>query len=112
LAVRQGIEKVFYSKEMITVRFRCGASSDDKSGQNEMGPVSSSAVARPRLPSGLKNERPASGVEAGPSLKLERLQMVEHIVWPPTLDLFFANTGHSYWDHFRLTGEYNVRPTL
>jgi hypothetical protein len=46
----------------------------NKSGQNEMGPVSSSAVARPRLPSGLKNERPASGVEAGPLLKLERLQ--------------------------------------
>jgi site-specific DNA recombinase len=84
LAVRQGIEKVFYSKEMITVRFRCGASSDDKSGQNEMGPVSSSAVARPRLPSGLKNERPASGVEAGPSLKLERLQMVELIGIEPT----------------------------
>ena len=67
---------------------------------------------RPRLPSGEKNERPASGVEAGPSLKLERLQMVEHMDWPPTLDVYFANTGHSYWANYRLTGDYKLRPTL
>jgi hypothetical protein len=67
---------------------------------------------RPRLPSGEKNERPASGVEAGPSLKLERLQMVEHIVRPPTLRVKVPNIAHDYWDHVRLTGEYNVRPTL
>ena len=97
---------------MITVRFRGGASADEHSVQNETGSVCPSAVARPRLPSGVKNERPASGVEAGPLLKLERLKDVEHMAWPPTLDIFFANTGHSYWDHFRLTGEYNLRPTL
>ena len=51
-------------------------------------------------------------MEAGPSLKLERLQMVEHMDWPPTLDVYFANTGHSYWANYRLTGDYKLRPTL
>ena len=62
---------------MITVRFRCGVSSDDKSGQNESVSVPPSAVARPRLPSGVKNEGPAPERETDPSLKLERMQMVE-----------------------------------
>jgi len=31
---------------------------------------------------------------------------------PRTLDLPLPNPTHNYWDHFRLTGEYNVRPTL
>ena len=97
---------------MITVRFRGGASADEHSVQNETGSVCPSAVARPRLPSGVKNERPASGVEAGPLLKLERLKDVEQIERPPTIDLTFPNVAHDYWENYRLTGEYNVRPTL
>jgi hypothetical protein len=112
LAVRQGIEKVFYSKEMISVRFRCGATVVGNAAPNE--PISSadSSVTTASNYSVQKSERLAPEMETSPSLKLERMQNVEHMAWPPTLDIFFANTGHSYWEHFRLTGEYNLRPTL
>ena len=112
LAVRQGIEKVFYSKEVITVRFRCGAIVDGKTGPNEMIPSAAGPSLPAAAPTAPKTKEPASAVETGPSFGLERTQNVEHMDWPPTLDVYFANTGHSYWANYRLTGDYKLRPTL
>ena len=111
LAVRHGIEKVFYSRDMITVRFRCSRASDGKDGRSENLPAAERNETPPLSSSALKSERPVSDLESGPSLKLERMQKVEHIAWPPTVDIFFANTGHSYWANYRLTGDYNLRPS-
>ena len=77
LAVRQGIEKVFYSKEVITVRFRCGAIVDGKTGPNEMIPSAAGPSLPAAAPTAPKTKEPASAVETGPSFGLERTQNVE-----------------------------------
>ena len=84
LAVRQGIEKVFYSKEMITVRFRCGAIVDGKSGPNETISSADGPSLPAAAPTAPKTKEPASAVETGPSFGLERTQNVELIGIEPT----------------------------
>lgn len=112
LAVRQGIERVYYAKDMITVRVRCGSFSDGKDSPNETNISADSKSTPPPSVMAHKSEGPAPELGTDPSLKLERMQMVEKIERPPTWDVYFANTGHSYWANFRLTGAYNLRPTL
>jgi site-specific DNA recombinase len=77
LAVRHGIEKVFYSRDMITVRFRCSHASDGKEGRSENLPAAERNETPPLSSAALKSERPVSDLESGPSFKLERLQNVE-----------------------------------
>ncbi len=84
LAVRQGIEKVFYSKEMISVRFRCGATVVGNVAPSEPFSSAESSVTTASNSPVQKSERPAPEMESSPSLKLERMQMVELIGIEPT----------------------------
>ena len=111
LAVRRGVEKIYYSKDTITVRFKCVSDSDGKPGDSSLDAAASPCPPPAVFSPAPKTERPVSKLETGPTLKLERLQNVEHTVRPPTLNLLLANIAHDYWENYRLTGDYNLRPS-
>lgn len=77
LAVRQGIEKVFYSKDTITVRFILARPPDGKSLLNQRPTSGVSHTPPAFVPSAQKTEKPASGLETGSSLWLGSEKMVE-----------------------------------
>ena len=103
---------MFYSKDSITVRFRLSHPPDVKMDSVQSDSAAALRAAPPALPLARKTERPDSLRESSPSLLVGTMRLVEHMDWPPTLDVYFANTGHSYWANYRLTGDYKLRPTL
>ncbi|MBK8651441.1 MAG: recombinase family protein [Elusimicrobia bacterium] len=77
LAVRQGIEKVFYSKDSITVRFRLSRPPDVKMDSVQSDSTAALRAAPPAPPSARKTERPDSLTESSPSLLVGMVQNVE-----------------------------------
>jgi hypothetical protein len=111
LSVRQGIEKVFYGKDSITVRFRWSRPPVCKFVSEESDSAAALSAAPPALPPAGQKERPDSLSESSPSSSVRVIQKVEQIERPQTIDLTFPNIAHDYWDNYRLTGEYYVRPS-
>lgn len=113
MAVRQGIEKVIYGKDNITVRFRWGLSSD---GKEATGTLSSASAPGPSAPPvsrlSEKNRRPAPLLGTDPLFQFATDKMWSKISRSPTIELNVPNISHSYWENFEMTGEYNLRPTL
>ena len=84
LAVRRGVEKIYYSKDTITVRFKCVSDSDGKPGDSSLDAAASPCPPPTVCSPARKTERPVSKLETGPTLKLERLKKVELIGIEPT----------------------------
>jgi hypothetical protein len=112
LAVRQGVEKVFYGKDRITVRFLWTRPLDGKMASDESDSSAALRAAGVDSSASGQKEKPDSLSEPGSSCGVATNKLVEQIARPPTVDLTCTNISHDYWENYRMTGEYNVRPTL
>ncbi|MBK7688421.1 MAG: hypothetical protein IPJ35_05345 [Elusimicrobia bacterium] len=113
MAVRQGIEKVIYGKDNITVRFRWGLSPDGKEATELPSSASTPGLSAPpavRPPE--KEKRPAPLLGTDPLFQFATDKLWSKISRPQTIDLNVPNISHGYWENYELTGEYNLRPTL
>jgi len=113
LSVRERIEKVFYGKDRITVRFRWGLPIDGEKGETDVlspaGRCGSSASA-PALPAQKKEPNLISKLDSFDGFDSKK--MWSKLERPPTFDLPMPHLTHDYWTNYRLTGQYNLRPTL
>ncbi|MBK8125812.1 MAG: hypothetical protein IPK56_03745 [Elusimicrobia bacterium] len=112
MAVRQGIEKVIYGKDNITVRFRWGLSPTEKRRRDRLLPPIPGRSAPPAVRPPEKEKRPAPVLGTDPLFQFATDKMWSKISRPQTIDLNVPNISHGYWENFELTGEYNLRPTL
>jgi hypothetical protein len=113
LAVRQGIAKVIYGKDNITVRFRWGLSTDGKEATGSSPSVSAPGLSAPPAVCPPENERrPGPLLGTDPHFQFATEKMWSGSSRPPTIDITIPNIAHDYWQNYRLTGDYNVRPSL
>ena len=113
MSVRQRIEKVYYGKESITARFRLSLPPDGESPLKEVPSSPGSAVSPvfPRPPA--ENSKGSNLIErSDPFNEFETNKMWSGSSRPPTIDITIPNIAHDYWQNYRLTGDYNVRPSL
>ncbi|MBK8871900.1 MAG: hypothetical protein IPN19_12935 [Elusimicrobia bacterium] len=84
LSVRQGIEKVIYGKDNITVRFRWGLSNDGKEATGSSPSVSAPGLSAPPAVCPFENERrPGPLLGTDPHFQFATKKMWSINSWPP-----------------------------
>ena len=133
LAIRRRIGGITYSKKTISVEFLYGRLLDPPSGDFSRPPDGKRTLNQNLTPvphSGTKsfcppartsesNLCPPAEKKTG-SVRDTRTDPFQQFVstkkvgtlclLPKTVTLSFPNIAHDYWDHFRLTGDYYIRP--
>ena len=77
LAVRQGVEKVFYGKDSITVRFMWTRPPDGKEASAESQSAAALRAALPAVPNDQKERGPGLLAESDPLLRRSTIKIVE-----------------------------------
>jgi hypothetical protein len=131
LAIRRRIRRINYSKKTISVEFILGGPVDSTS-QDLARPPDGKRVLNQNLTSvphsGTKSFNPPARTsesnlfQTGEKLKgsgrelrsdpFQKFGLGENgnlVGLPPKFIVAFPNIAHSYWDNFRLTGEFHVR---
>ena len=113
LAVRQGIKGILYSKTRIAVEFIYSRPPDGKSLSDQSDSAAALRAAPAFLPPADffsdQQKRPDPVKDQAFLMGVGPHQMVEYSSAWFTLGVPFPNITHNFWDHYRLTGQFNVR---
>jgi site-specific DNA recombinase len=111
LAIRQRIAGISYSKETVGVNFIFARPPDGKSKSEDSHTTAAPSAAPPFCPPAQKQKRPGRNLRPDPFLEFVSHEMVGTLCpLQKTVMFSFPNIAHNYWDHYRLTGEFYVRP--
>ena len=113
MAVRQRIKGILYSPETIRVAFDYGSISDGKEGLKSrvLDSVSPAEGSRPGF-APQKEKESNLLARSDPFPKFDSTKLWSKLDRPQTFDVILPNIAHDYWTHYRLTGDYKLRPTL
>lgn len=113
LAVRQRIKGILYSPETIRVAFDYGSIPDGQEGLNSLASDSAPQADDSRPGSLPKIEKGSDLLAKSDPFRKFDSKKTWTTCWPPhTAPIDFANVSHDFWSHYRLTGQFNLRPTL
>jgi hypothetical protein len=109
LGPRRHLSGIKYSKKTIAVEFFLARPPDEKSLSESESTSAALRAAPPVCPPAEKQKRP------GRNLRPNLFQSVcigengSVVKFVPKIEVSFPNIAHSYWENFRLTGEFHVR---
>jgi hypothetical protein len=99
------------SKDTISVEFFYTRPPDGKSlAEEPSSPSARSAENFLGRPARRQQKGPGRCARPDPLVQFDTERMWSKLATPPTVTLTFPNIAHKYWDNYRLTKEFYVRP--